>query len=186
MSRLNRRSFTLGTLGMAGLLAACNNGVGAPGAASLDARVDSTLSYLYSKFPGTRDLGDKSAGQLVMPLVTEAGLGIGGSFGRGALRVGGTTVDYYSATTANFGLQVGAQQYAHVLFFMTDEALMRFRRSPGWALGADVEYVVQDRGENMRADTNTTSAPVIAVVFGQAGLRIGATLEGTKYSRIIP
>jgi hypothetical protein len=27
---------------------------------------------------------------------------------------------------------------------------------------------------------------VIAVVFAQAGLRLGATLEGTKYTRIIP
>jgi len=27
---------------------------------------------------------------------------------------------------------------------------------------------------------------VIAVVFAQAGFRIGATLQGTKYSRIIP
>jgi hypothetical protein len=27
---------------------------------------------------------------------------------------------------------------------------------------------------------------VIAVVFGQTGLRLGATLEGTKYTRIIP
>ena len=38
----------------------------------------------------------------------------------------------------------------------------------------------------LRADTTTTRDPVIAVVFAQAGFRIGATLQGTKYSRIIP
>jgi len=27
---------------------------------------------------------------------------------------------------------------------------------------------------------------VMAVIFGQAGLRVGATLEGVKYTRIIP
>ncbi|MEO0587537.1 MAG: HEAT repeat domain-containing protein, partial [Planctomycetota bacterium] len=43
----------------------------------------------------------KSTGMLVMPLVTEAGLGIGGAFGRGALRVNDITVDYYSATRAS-------------------------------------------------------------------------------------
>jgi lipid-binding SYLF domain-containing protein len=35
-------------------------------------------------------------------------------------------------------------------------------------------------------DSNTLTNPVIAVVFGQAGLIAGATLEGTRYSRIIP
>ena len=65
-----------------------------------------------------------------MPLVTEAGFGFGGSYGRGALRIEGVTVDYYSATKATFGFQIGAQQYAHALFFMTPEALEEFRRSP--------------------------------------------------------
>ena len=96
------------------------------------------------------------------------------------------TVDYYSVTKATGGLQIGAQQYAHVLFFMTEAALSDFRRSPGWAAGADLEYVISDRGESVEADTTTVLAPVLAAVFGRAGLRIGATLEGTKYSRIIP
>jgi lipid-binding SYLF domain-containing protein len=102
------------------------------------------------------------------------------------LRIGGTTVDYYSATRASLGPQLGAQQYAHVLFFMTEQALTEFRTSPGWAAGADLEYVAKDQGGNLSADTTTQLSPVIAVVFGQAGLLVGATLTGTKYSRIIP
>ena len=121
-----------------------------------------------------------------MPLVTEAGLGLGGGYGRGALRVGGATVDYYSTTKASAGIQIGAQQYAHVLFFMTDDALMNFRRSPGWAAGANIEYAFPDRGETLAAETTTQLAPIIAVIFGQSGLRAGATLEGVKYTRIIP
>jgi lipid-binding SYLF domain-containing protein len=83
-------------------------------------------------------------------------------------------------------LQIGAQQYAHVLFFMTDEALMRFRRSSGWAAGADVEYVFNDKAENIRAETTTSTSPVVAVIFGQAGALAGVSLEGMKYTRIIP
>jgi len=100
--------------------------------------------------------------------------------------VNGVTVDYYSATKGSFGLQIGAQQYAHVLFFMTTEALEKFRRSAGWAAGADMEYVFSDKAENIRAETTTSTAPVVAAVFGQAGAMIGATLEGVKYSRIVP
>jgi len=185
MTILPRRTFMVGA-GSLTLLAACNNGVGANGGQRIDARVDATLDYLYSRYPGTTDLRDKAAGILVMPLVTKAGLGIGGSYGRGALRVQGATVDYYSATSGTVGLQIGAQQYAHTLFFMTNEALQRFRRSPGWAAGADVEYTLNENGENLSAETTTAQSPVIALIFGQAGLIAGATLKGTKYTRIIP
>nr|WP_319251243.1 YSC84-related protein [uncultured Celeribacter sp.] len=185
MTTSNRRTFMIG-LGSAGLLAACDNSLRGNGAATIDARVDSTLNYLYNNYPGTTQLRDKSVGMLVMPLITKAGLGIGGSYGRGALRVGGVTVDYYSSTQATFGLQIGAQQYAHVLFFMTQEALSGFRSSPGWAVGADMEYAIANQGENLSAETITSLAPVIAVVFGQAGLIAGATVEGSKYTRIIP
>jgi len=173
-------------LGSAGLLAACDNSMRSNGSATIDARVDATLNHLYSNYPGTSALRDKSVGMLVMPLITKAGFGLGGSYGRGALRVGGVSVDYYSSTQATFGLQIGAQQYAHVLFFMTNEALSSFRNSPGWSAGADMEYAISNRGENLSAETMTSLSPVIAVVFGQAGLIAGATVEGTKYTRIIP
>ncbi|MCL3883724.1 YSC84-related protein [Marivita sp. GX14005] len=185
MTFLTRREMVL-ALGGTALLAGCNNGVGGTGGPRIDARVDATLAEMYRRFPGTRKLADDAAGMLVMPLVTEAGLGLGGAFGRGALRVGGVTVDYYSTAKASAGLQIGAQQYAHVLFFMTQDALMNFRRSPGWAAGANIEYAIPEGGETLAAETTTSLAPVIAVIFGQAGLRIGATLEGVKYTRIIP
>ena len=69
---------------------------------------------------------------------------------------------------------------------MTEDSLARFRRASGWVAGADVEYVFSDQGGNLRADTVTTTAPVVAVVFGQAGALVGASLEGMKYTRIIP
>ncbi|MEM9425977.1 MAG: YSC84-related protein [Pseudomonadota bacterium] len=185
MTRFPRRSVLTGSATLLAL-AACGNGVGSDGAAKLDGRADATLQFLDNNYPGTRDLRDKSVGMLVMPLITEAGFGVGGSYGRGALRIDDVTVDYYSASQASFGLQIGAQQYAHVLYFMTEEALAEFRTSSGWAAGADVEYAVNDRGGNLSAETTTVLAPVIAVVFGQAGLLAGATVEGTKYTRIIP
>lgn len=182
----SRRAFALGAVASTGALAACGNGVGSSGSARIDARVRATLDEMYRSFPNTRTLADKSNGMLVMPLVTEAGLGLGGGFGRGALLVNNTTVDYYSVTKASGGLQIGAQQSAHVLFFITPGALEGFRRSPGWAAGANIEYVISDKGDSVNADTTTALSPVLAVVFGRAGLRLGATLEGSKYTRIIP
>lgn len=186
MNRFSRRVFLAGSVAATGLVAACGNGIGSEGGPTIDARVDQVLFALENQYPGTIELRNKAVGELVMPLVTEAGLGFGGSYGRGALRINGTTVDYYSASQASFGLQIGAQQYSHILLFMTEEALMEFRTSSGWAAGADLEYAINDRGENLSAETTTALAPVIAIVFGQAGLIAGASVEGTKYTRIIP
>ena len=185
-SGFSRRGFTLGALATASVTAACGNGVGSNGGAAIDARVDATLAEMYRRYPNTRDLADKASGMLVMPLVTEAGFGFGGAYGRGALLVNNISVDYYAQAKASFGLQIGAQQYAHVLFFMTEDALTGFRRSPGWEAGGEIEYVFSDKGDGASADTTTALSPVLAVVFGRAGLLLGATLQGTKYTRIIP
>jgi lipid-binding SYLF domain-containing protein len=184
MTDFSRRSFLV-TASAAGL-AACGNGINSDGGAKIDARVDSALNFLYSNVEGSQDLAAKAAGVLVMPLVSEAGIGIGGKFGRGALRINDVTVDYYSTAAATIGLQLGAQQYAHALFFMTEEALADFRRSEGWDVGADARYAVSNEGGSLGADTTTALSPVIAVVFGQAGLIAGATIDGNKYTRIIP
>jgi lipid-binding SYLF domain-containing protein len=184
MRAVSRRHFL--TVSAAGLgLAACGNGVGGRGAATIDARVNETRDYLRSTYPGTQELASKSFGILYMPLLTEAGFGIGGAYGRGALRINDVTVDYYSAAKATIGFQIGAQQYAHALFFMTQDALTDFRRSKGWAAGADIRYATPDKGASLGKET-TELDPVVAMVFGQSGLIAGATLSGTKYTRIIP
>lgn len=188
MTLISRR--TVLALGGASVLAACNgaimgNGVGSNGAAQIDARVAATKSYLFNNYPGTRDLEKKALGVLYMPLVTEAGFGIGGAYGRGALQVAGTTVDYYAATRASIGFQIGAQQYAHALFFMTDAALQDFRRASGWAASADIRYATPQEGGSIGKET-TELDPVIGLIFGQQGLIAGASLAGVKYSRIIP
>lgn len=185
MTSLTRRGFIVAAGSAVTLTAACGNGIGGRGGATIDARVDATRDYLYSRYPGTRELADKSYGVLYMPLVTEAGFGIGAGYGRGALRIKDVTVDYYSSARATIGFQIGAQQYAHALFFMTEDALADFRRSDGWGAGADVRYALPDQGASLGKET-TESKPVIALVFGQSGLIAGATLAGVKYSRIIP
>lgn len=185
MTGISRRGFIALGAGAGIGLAGCSNGVGSTGGDRIDQRVNATRDFLFSRFPGTQDLASRSVGALWMPLVTEAGFGFGGSYGRGALRINDITVDYYSATTATFGFQIGAQQYAHALFFMTDASLADFRSSAGWSVGADAVYALNDQGGNVSAETMTALAPIIAFVFGQAGLIVGATLQGTKYTRII-
>lgn len=185
MSDISRRGLILSGGSLLGL-AACGNGIGSQGAAKLDGRVDATRDYLRNNYPGVAELMPKASGILYIPLVTEAGLIIGGAYGQGALRINDATVDYYSATQASWGIQIGAQQYAHALFFMTPDALADFRSAEGWEAGADITYALPDRGGSAGVDTTTTLDPVIGYIFGQSGFIAGATLKGTKYTRIIP
>ena len=187
MTRFSRRLFLAGA-GSSTLLAACTTtGVPKLGSArEIEARVDETLNFLYTTYPRTRQVRDRSVAQLVMPLVTKAGFFVGGSYGRGALRIDGVTEQYYSAASGSLGYQIGAQQYSHVLFFMTQEALRRFRTSPGWSVDAEAEFAFLDAGGNLSAQSLDTESGVIAFVFGQAGLAVGASLEGTKYTPINP
>jgi lipid-binding SYLF domain-containing protein len=87
---------------------------------------------------------------LVMPLLTEAGLlTLGGSYGRGALVINDITVDYYSATKASVGVQLGAQQYSHVLFFMTPEALAEVPHLAGLGRGGGPDLCLLGRGPDL-------------------------------------
>ncbi|TXC84789.1 BPSL1445 family SYLF domain-containing lipoprotein [Paraburkholderia azotifigens] len=151
---------------------------------SIDAGVDSTLTRLYNVAPGSRELVGKSTGMLIFPSVLNAGFGVGGQYGEGALRVGGKSVGYYSTTSASVGLQVGAQSKAIVFLFMTANALERFRSSEGWSAGADASVAVLKVGANGNVDTGTATGQINAFVLTNGGLMAGATVDGTKVTRL--
>lgn len=186
----SRRRVIAGGIAMAGgaalAVSGCATGTlyGIGSAAGIERRVDVTRDYLLSTYPEAAPMVQNARGVLYMPLMTEVALGPGGSYGEGALRVNGQTVDYYSAAQASVGLQAGAQQYAHALIFNSDAALAAFRASPGWTAGADAFYALPSGGIAAGIDTLTAMHPVVAMIFGQAGLMAGAAIEGTKYTRI--
>jgi lipid-binding SYLF domain-containing protein len=151
---------------------------------SINASVDATISRLYATVPGSRELVGKARGVLVFPSVIQAGLIVGGQYGEGALRVGGSTVGYYSTATGSFGLQAGAQSKAIVFLFMTQEALDKFRSTDGWSAGGDASVALVKMGANGAVDTNTATSPVEVFVLTNAGLMGDLSLQGTKVSRL--
>ncbi|WP_307170415.1 hypothetical protein [Massilia sp. 9096] len=52
---------------------------------------DETLNRFHQT-PGARELAGKVRGVLIFPSVIAAGLGVGGEYGQGVLRVGGSPV----------------------------------------------------------------------------------------------
>ena len=159
-------------------------------AAVIDARVNLAMGRLYSEVPSARDLASQAKAMLVMPDVVKGGFIVGGAYGEGALRLNDPVEGYekhggyYSVGAASVGLQIGIQSTSHVLFFMTDAALDKFRRADGWEAGVDAEITFPDAGLNAGIDSTTFEKPVVAVVFAEDGILIGASLTGAKYSPI--
>jgi lipid-binding SYLF domain-containing protein len=116
--------------------------------------------------------------------VVKAGLGVGGEYGEGALRIDTETVGYYNTVAASVGFQLGAQSKTVILLFMTAEALADFRESNGWEVGVDGSVALVSIGAGGSLDTHTLQQPIIGFVFNNKGLMYNLTLEGSKISEI--
>ena len=184
MTFIGRRSFLLGTLSSFPIMS-CTGTTITKTAGDIDSDADEVLDLLFNINPDSQSIYERAAGVLIMPQITKASFGLGGTYGEGALRIRGASVDYYSVASASYGLQFGAVQYSHVLFFMTQEALRHFRTIDGWEIGADAEVTFRDKGYSYGVSSNTVTKPIYGIVFGQVGIMAGASLEGAKYSRLI-
>jgi lipid-binding SYLF domain-containing protein len=155
----------------------------AASAAEIDQEVNQTLED-FQQIEGAKDFLGIAKGMLVFPKVYKAGIGIGGEYGEGALRIGGKTVDYYSTAAASFGFQLGAQAKSIVVLFTEESALNKFRESEGWKVGVDGSVALVDIGVGKAVDTTNIKDPVIGFVFGQKGLMYNLTLEGSKFTKL--
>lgn len=156
----------------------------AASAEEINIRVDATLERFRKQVPGGAEFLSKAAGVLVFPSVIKAGLGIGGEYGEGALRMGGKTVAYYSTAAASIGFQLGAQSKSVLLVFLTQKALSDFRKSEGWKAGVDGSVAVVKWGAGEDINTVDVKDPIVGFVFGNKGLMYNLTIEGSKFTKI--
>ena len=157
----------------------------AKSAQEIDISVNVALDEFTQQVKGGKEFLASAKGVLVFPSVIKAGIGIGGEYGEGALRIGGKTVDYYSTAAASFGFQLGAQSKRIVIVFMQDNALKKFRESQGWEAGVDGSVALITLGVGGSIDTTNIKDPIIGFVFSNKGLMYNLTLEGSKYTKIV-
>ena len=176
----------LGSIALIGCTTTTNDSQATPAVsrASMETSVDETLSRLYSTVPGTREMVSKAAGVLVFPAVVGGSFVVGAEHGRGALRVGGQTVAYYSFTGASIGFQAGGQSRSVIYVFNTQEALQKFRASNGWTAGADATVAVGTVGANGHVDTKTLQQPITSFTLTNVGLEAGVSVGGSKITPI--
>jgi lipid-binding SYLF domain-containing protein len=153
-------------------------------AQEIDASVNAALDRFTKQIRGASGLLQTARGVLVFPGVIKAGIGVGGEYGEGALRIAGRSAGYYSLASASVGFQLGAQRKDVIIVFLQDAALTKFRNSTGWQIGVDGSVVLVDVGANAAIDTSKINQPIVGFVVGQRGLMYNLTLEGTKISKL--
>ncbi len=165
------------------LLAGSGSGQAASGR-EIDREVNITLDRLYRHVPGGSELAARAAAVLVFPTVIKAGIGVGGEYGEGALRIGGVTQGYYDTLAASFGFQFGAEARSIIIMFMTPGALENFRRAHGWKVGVDGSVAIITIAAGAAINTENITSPVVGIILDTKGLMYNLTLEGSKITRI--
>jgi len=150
----------------------------------IDRRTDVALAEFREQISGADAILAKAVGVLTFPSVKKAGIGIGGEYGEGSLRIGGRTVAYYSTAAASIGLQLGAQARRQIIVFLDQKALDKFRASSGWEIGVDASVAVITLDAGGSIDAGQINQPIVAFVFDSKGLMYNLSLEGSKISRI--
>jgi len=150
----------------------------------IDIKVDAALQTFNKEVTGAEQFLKKAKGVLIFPEVIKAGIGIGGEYGEGTLRINGSTVDYYSTASASIGFQLGAQMKTVIMVFLDAEALEKFRKSDGWEVGVDGSVALVEFGSGKDIYSVNINDPVVGFVISNKGLMYNLTLEGSKISKL--
>jgi lipid-binding SYLF domain-containing protein len=154
-------------------------------AQEINSEVNAALELFIQQVKGGKEFLNTAKGVVIIPNIVKVGVGVGGEYGEGALRIGGKTVDYYGIAAGSVGLQIGAQKKNLILVFNQGNALNHFRKSSGWKVGVDGSAAFIDVGAGKSIDTLNIKDPVVAFMFGQKGLMANATIEGAKFTKLV-
>ncbi|MDX2501511.1 MAG: YSC84-related protein [Deltaproteobacteria bacterium] len=150
----------------------------------IDASVDAALDRFYEHVKDGKEVVRKAKGILILPSVKKGALIIGGEYGRGAMRIGGKTVEYYSMIVGSIGLQIGGQARDIIIAFMSADALKNFRDSKGWEAGVDGNVALITLGSGGKAISSMGDNPIVAFVYDVKGLIADMSMNGAKFNKL--
>ena len=153
-------------------------------AKEIDAGVDAVMDRFYKQVKDAKEVVQDSKGMLIFPSVKKGALILGGEYGKGAMRIGGKTVDYYRMISGSVGLQIGGQAKDVIIAFMSSDALSKFRNSKGWEAGIDGNIALITLGAGESATSAMGKNPIVAFVFDVKGLIADMSFKGAKFTKL--
>jgi SH3 domain-containing YSC84-like protein 1 len=134
-----------------------------------------------------QELLEKAECVIVIPSMTKVALGIGGSYGRGAMSCrSGRSFDgpwgapaMYSLDGGSVGFQIGAESTDVILLVMNNRGVDALLSSKV-KLGGNASVAAGPKGRNLEASTDVTMRAEILSYSRARGLFAGVSLEGTS------
>lgn len=167
-------------------LVVLSSAVMAEPASVIDAKANEAIRQFTQKVRGGQKFLEQSKGYLVFPSVYKGGFVVGAEYGEGVLRINGKSKYYYNIASGSVGFQLGVQKTSYIIVFVSQGVLNNFIKSDGWEAGVDGSIAVADWGVGKDISSISFEKPIIAFVFNSKGLMYNLTLEGTKFTRIVP
>ena len=142
---------------------------------------------------------DTAYGFAVFPNIGKAGLGIGGSHGKGQVYRAGEVTGFTGLTHLSIGFQAGGQAYSQIVFFEDERAYNDFTSgnyefdaaASAIAVSASAGASTGTEGSGAGASTGGSGGShatagyhkgMLVFVIGKGGLMYEAAIGGQKYS----
>jgi lipid-binding SYLF domain-containing protein len=183
-----RRGYVLSTIVAAVVMLSVS---GAPAQGETEAERLRTSATALTEILGMpesipKELIDKAECVIVIPSVKKLALGVGGSYGRGAMTCrSGEAFDgpwsapaMYALEGASVGFQLGGQETDYVLLVMNDRGAQSVLTSKV-KLGADASAAAGPKGRTAGAATDIVMRAEILTYSRARGLFAGVSLEGS-------
>lgn len=139
---------------------------------------EAALKRFREQDPDIESFFKKASGYAIFPTVAKGGVGIGGAYGRGEVRVKDKVIGYASLKQATIGFQLGGQTYSELIFFENEKALNDFKNG-NFEFGAQVSAVAATAGAS--ADANFDQG-LLVFSLAKVGLMYEASVGGQKFS----
>ena len=173
------------------LVVGCGLGTAGLGAADKDHRLENCAVVMQEilDVPDNipQELLEKAECVIVMPSMTKVALGIGGSYGRGAMVCRSGKIfngpwgapAMYALEGGSFGLQLGAES-TDVVFLVMNSRGVDALLSSKVKLGGNASAAAGPKGRTLEASTDVTMRTEILSYSRARGLFAGVSLEGTS------
>ena len=152
---------------------------GAEGVAAESEKEAQDVVGLFMKTdPGLKQFFGNCVGYAVFPAVTKAAVGIGGAQGGGYVYDKNALIGTVTLTQMTLGWSLGAQSYAELIFFETNDAFNQFKKNET-VLSAQIGAVAAAEGASAKAKYQIG---VAVFTITKNGLMFEASVGGQKFS----